>query len=126
MIASAVEDLAPAVGTVAACAALGMSRATHYRDRLGPRLGPPAPRPTPARALSPDVRATALGTLDSERFADTAPAEVVATLLDEGTYLASVRTMYRILSAEGEVRERRAQLRHPRSARNRPRRCRRD
>lgn len=113
MIASAIDELVPVVGTSAACAALDVSRSTHHRHRLGPRLGPPAPRPTPARALSPDERATALETLRSERFVDSAPAEVVATLLDEGTYLASVRTMYRILAAEGEVRERRAQLRHP-------------
>ena len=113
MIASAVTELAPVVGTSAACAALDVSRATHYRQRLGPRLGPPAPRPTPARALSPDERAIALETLHSERFADSAPAEVVATLLDEGTYLASERTLYRILAAESEVRERRAQRRHP-------------
>ncbi len=112
MIASAVEELAPLVGTVAACAALSVSRATHHRRRRGPRLGPPAPRPTPARALSPEERATALETLHSDRFIDSAPAEVVATLLDEGTYLASERTMYRILAAEGETRERRAQLRH--------------
>jgi putative transposase len=51
--------------------------------------------------------------LHSERFSDTAPAEVVATLLDEGTYLCSERTMYRLLEQDGEVRERRDQLRHP-------------
>jgi putative transposase len=113
LIATAVSELVPVVGTSAACAALGVSRATHYRHRLGPRHGPPAPRPTPARALSPDERAIALEMLHSERFVDSAPAEVVATLLDEGTYLASVRTLYRILAAHHEVRERRAQLRHP-------------
>jgi len=113
MIASAVDDLIPVVGTSAACAALAVSRATHYRHRRGPRQGPPARRPTPVRALSPDERAVALETLHSDRFADSAPAEVVATLLDEGTYLASERTLYRILAAEGETGERRAQLRHP-------------
>jgi putative transposase len=113
MIASAVSELAPVVGTSAACAALAVSRATHYRRRLGPRHGPPAPRPTPARALSPDERATVLETLHADRFIDSAPAEVVDTLLDEGTYLASERTMYRVLAAHDEVRERRAQLRHP-------------
>jgi putative transposase len=55
--------------------------------------------------------------LDSERFCDTAPAEVVATLLDEGTYLASERTMYRILARAGQTGERRNQLTHPRHAR---------
>jgi putative transposase len=113
MIASAVSELAPVVGTVAACAALAVSRATHYRGRVGPRHGPPAPRPTPARALSPDERATVLAQLHAPRFVDASPAAVYATLLDEGTWLASERTMYRILATEGEVRERRAQLRHP-------------
>ena len=70
-----------------------------------------APRP-PAHSR-PDERATALETLHADRFVDTAPAEVVATLLDEGTYLASERTIYRVLAAHDEVRERRAQLRHP-------------
>jgi putative transposase len=113
MIMTAVDELAPVVGTVAACAALGVSRATHHRHREGPPHGPPAPRPAPARALSPDERATVLETLHAERFVDSAPAEVVATLLDEGMYLASERTMYRILATHDEVRERRAQLRHP-------------
>ncbi len=63
MIASAVSELAPVVGTSAACAAFDVARATHYRGLLGPRLGPPAPRRTPARALSPDERATVLDTL---------------------------------------------------------------
>ncbi|MGH2697934.1 MAG: hypothetical protein ACRDJL_01870 [Actinomycetota bacterium] len=54
-----------------------------------------------------------LEVLHSERFCDVAPGEVVATLLDEGTYLASERTMYRILAAQGESRERRNQLVHP-------------
>jgi len=113
MIASAVSELIPVVGISAACAAFDVSRATHHRQRLGPRHGPPTPRPTPARALSPDEWAGALAVLRSDRFLDTAPAEVVATLLDEGTYLASERTMYRILAAEGETGERRAQARHP-------------
>ena len=51
--------------------------------------------------------------LHSERFRDKAPTEVFATLLDEGVFLCSLSTMYRILAADGEVRERRDQLRHP-------------
>src|SRR3990172_1146313 len=70
-------------------------------------------RPRPHRALGETEREQVLGTLHSERFVDKAPAEVWATLLDEGTYHCSIRTMYRILSAHGEVRERRNQLRHP-------------
>ena len=54
-----------------------------------------------------------LDVLHEPRFMDLAPAEVYATLLDEGIYLCAERTMYRVLAAEGEVRERRAQRRHP-------------
>ena len=117
MIATGVAELAPDTGTVAACAALAVSRATHYRRTSGPRLGPPAPRPSPARALTETERTTVLDTLHTERFIDASPAETVATLLDEGTYLASERTMYRILAASAEVRERRNQRRHPAYAR---------
>jgi putative transposase len=77
----------------------------------------PRRRRTPPRALSEVERAKVLEVLHSERFADTAPAEVVATLLDEATYLCSERTMYRLLEQNGEVRERRDQLRHPAYAR---------
>jgi putative transposase len=73
----------------------------------------PAARPTPARALSPEEKAIVLEALNSERFCDMAPAAVYATLLDEGGYLCSTRTMYRILADAGQVRERRDQLRHP-------------
>ena len=71
------------------------------------------PRPTPARALSEAERERVLDTLGCERFVDRSPAEVVATLLDEGQYLCSERTMYRILAANQPVRERRNQLTHP-------------
>jgi putative transposase len=117
MIATGVSELAPVTGTRAACAALAVSRATHYRRTAGPRLGPPAPRPSPARALTEIERTTVLDTLHADRFVDVAPGAVVATLLDEGTYLASERTMYRILAGAHEVRERRDQLRHPAYAR---------
>ena len=71
------------------------------------------PRPTPARALCEAERESVLDTLGCERFGDRSPAEVVATLLDEGQYLCSERTMYRILAANQPVRERRNQLTHP-------------
>ncbi len=90
-----------------------MSRATHYRRDRGPVHGPPAPRPVPARALAPAERTAVLDILHGERFVDVAPGAVVATLLDEGRYLASERTMYRILAGADEVRERRDQRRHP-------------
>ena len=117
MIAAGVAELAGVVGTRGACAALAVPRASHYRGLRGPRLGPPLPRPAPPRALSEPERAAVLGELHSERFVDASPAATYATLLDEGTYLASQRTMYRILAAATEVRERRDQLRHPAYAR---------
>ena len=96
-----------------AAALTGISRATHYRGARPPRLGPPAPRPTPANALSQAETDALVDLLRSERFVDLSPAQVWAILLDEGTYLASISTMYRVLRAHGEVRERRAQATHP-------------
>jgi putative transposase len=113
MIEQAVEELTPVIGTRASCRALGASPATIYRRRRPPAPRAPRPRPRSPRALSDAERAAVLGELHSERFLDSSPAQVWATLLDEGTYLASERTMYRLLAAEGEVRERRAQLTHP-------------
>jgi putative transposase len=115
MADQALEELAPLIGTRAACAAIGQPRATYYRRQ---RASPARPRPprVPApqpRALSPTERAEVLGLLHHERFVDQAPASVYATLLDEGRYLCSVPTMYRLLRAEGEVRERRRQATHP-------------
>ncbi len=107
---SAVAELAPTVGTAAACAALGVNRATVYRRRR-PRPTA-APRPRPVRALTPADRQSVLDQLHSPRFVDQAPAEIWATLLDEGQYLCSLRTMYRLLATAHEVRERRNQLRH--------------
>ena len=108
----AVEQLAPIVGLVLACAALAVSRATMYR-RLWPEMTCAEPRPSPPRALSRAEKEHVLDVLRSPRFVDQAPAEVVYTLLDEGEYLCSVRGMYRILASSAEVRERRDQLRHP-------------
>jgi putative transposase len=114
MICETVEEVAPIIGTRPACRALGASVATVYRRRrpLEPRT--PRPRPTPSRALSQDERARVLEVLHSERFVDVSPEETYATLLDEGAYLCSTRTMYRLLEAKhGGVRERRDQLTHP-------------
>ena len=71
------------------------------------------PRRRSPRALGEAERAAVLEQLHTPRFVDLAPGEVYATLLDEGRYLCSERTMYRVLAAHAEVRERRAQLRHP-------------
>jgi putative transposase len=115
MVDQTIGELAAVIGKRAACAALGRSRATYYRRHRQsppvPRL-PRAPAPQP-RALSPAERAEVLGVLHHDRFVDQAPATVYATLLDEGRYLCSVPTMYRVLRAEDEVRERRRQATHP-------------
>ena len=114
MIAETVEELTPIIGTRPACRAVGASPATIYRRRRPPVRMPPGPRPTPTRALTAPERQQVLDVLHSERFVDVSPEETWATLLDEGTYLCSTRTMYRILAAHhGGVRERRAQLTHP-------------
>ncbi len=107
-----VDELAPIVGRKRACEVLGRSRASHYRARQGPIYGPPKPRRSP-RALSDAEAERVVATLNEERFCDKAPAQVWATLLDEGTYLASVSTMYRLLRERRQVRERRAQARRP-------------
>lgn len=103
------------VTTMDACSALGLSRASVYR-RCTSLAQPPAaarPRTGPPRALKAAERQVIVDLLREPRFADLAPAEVYATLLDEGTYHCSIRTMYRILDANNEVRERRNQIRHP-------------
>jgi putative transposase len=117
----AVAHLAPTVGIVAACDCLAVARASFYRQRpvLGPSASPapepatPAERPAPARSLSEAERSEVLAVLHEERFQDRSPAAVQTTLLDEGQYLCSIRTMYRILQQEGESGERRDQLVHP-------------
>ena len=101
------------MGVRTACAALGVSRASWYRWRRPQLLGARKPRPAPARALGTVERQAVLELLHSERFVDGAPAAVYAALLDAGVYLASERTMYRLLAAAGELRERRNQRRHP-------------
>ncbi len=99
------------VGVVAGCAALNMSRSRYYRAQK-PKPSS-KPRPRPARGLSDDERAKVFATLDSDEYIDKAPAQVYAALLELGIYLCSMRTMYRILAANDQVRERRAQGQHP-------------
>ena len=106
-----VTQIGPQLGIGPTCAALGLPRATYYRRRRPPALAPPR-RPSP-RALGEAERGAVLEQLHTPRFVDHAPAEIYATLLDEGTYLCSERTMYRLLAAHAEVRERRAQLGQP-------------
>jgi len=112
---AAVTELATSTDTRTACLAVGLPRATYYRLKAGVAAGRRTVRRgrAPAWQLSAEERAQVLEVLHAPRFVDKAPAEVYATLLDEDVYLCSERTMYRILAAEGEVRERRDQLRHP-------------
>lgn len=104
----AISELAPLVGVKAACEAVGRPRATHYRQH---RKSPPPPkRPSPPgrsqpRALSGEERAGVLSVLRSPDHVDEAPATVYAKLLDDGVYLCSVPTMYRVLRGENEVSE---------------------
>jgi len=106
-----VEAFGKSVGVQAACAALIVPRSSLYRARA-----PQAVRSSPkisARALSQVEKTKVREELNSERFQDRSPREVYATLMDEGRYLCSYRSMYRILDENHEVRERRNQLRHP-------------
>lgn len=103
--------MAKIYGVLAACKALGVSRATFYRKQK-PK-GPSGPRPTPKRALSEEERQAVLDICHTEEFIDRPPATIHATLVDRGVYLCSTRTIYRILDAASEVKERRKQAKHP-------------
>ncbi len=107
------EELSRSVGIAPACRVLGVHRSVIYRRRQPREASPTPPRQKPQNALTRQEHQAVLETLHSERFVDKAPREIYATLLDETSYLCSVRTMYRILGEEGEVRERRNQLRRP-------------
>ena len=113
----AVAELAPHVGLRSACQAFALNRGFVYRDRARHRASGPRcvsrVRPRPPLALSIAEQDLLLGLLDSERFADVAPAAVFATLLDEGRYHGSIRTMYRLLAAQNQTGERRRQRTHP-------------
>lgn len=103
----------PLLGTRLACAAIGRARATHYRRLQPGRVTPRKPRPAPPNKLAKNEVDEILSLLRSPRFVDCSPAQVYFTLLDEGTYLASVSSLYRILRSNDEVRERRRQATHP-------------
>ena len=107
---TAVNEAAVAIRTAPACRVLGLPRASWYRARRPAAVA--RPRPAPPRALDPLERQGVLDLLHT-RFIDQAPAQVHATLLDEGTYLCSPRTMYRLLDAADEIKERRDQVRRP-------------
>ncbi len=114
----ATETLGDDVGVSQACRALSVPRRSVYRARQ-PKVEP-APLPSPPRALSDEEKAEVRAVLNSERFCDSSPRQVYATLLDEdGVYLCHWSTMYRILKEYDEVRERRRQRRHAKQVRSR-------
>jgi putative transposase len=113
VIDAAFVELTTLTSTKQACGLLGKSRATHYRRQRPDPVLTRAPRPAPRNKLTAAERASVLATLHHESFADKSPAQVWATLLDEGSYLCSESTMYRILREAGGVRERRRQATHP-------------
>jgi putative transposase len=116
MTDDAIADLTPVLGSVrAACRAAGRPQANHYRrHRQSPKPDrPPRERKAQPRALTPAERDTVRAVLNSPTFVDKAPASVYHELLDEGVHLCSPSTMYRILRAHNEVKERRRQAVHP-------------
>lgn len=113
---AAVSERAGDVSVTSLCTSIGLSRETYYRRRRPPRQRAARLRRPPVRALGAVEQGEVLETLHSDRFVDRAPEQVYAALLDAGIYLCSPRTMYRVLAAHREVRERRNQARHPRYA----------
>lgn len=113
----AVEQLGQQIGIRKACAVLGVVRSQVYRARRAAERVAHPPRPKPERSLSATERQAVLAVLSEGRFQDSPPREVYATLMDEGRYLCSWRTMYRILHAHQQVQERRNQRRHTQYAR---------
>jgi putative transposase len=114
----AVMETGSKIGVAPACLALGVPRATYYRRLRTKPVDAAAPttedKTSPqSRALPPEERQQVLAVLNEPRFMDLAPPQVHATLLDEGRWVCSLRTMYRILDENGQVRERRDQLCHP-------------
>jgi len=118
VIEPAFAELVEFTSTARACALVGKGRATHYRRQRPPVQGPPAPRPAPPNKLTEGERQRILSLLRSPEYCDLAPAQVWARLLDDGVYLCSISTMYRLLAIAGENRERRRQRTHP--AKKRP------
>ena len=117
MIGEPLEELAAVTSTVEACRLLGISRATRHR-RAHPKFGPRTPHPSPLNKLSETERQQILTVLRCDAYCELAPAQIWARLLDDGIYLCSISTMYRLLTIAGENRERRRQRTHP--ARKKP------
>ena len=113
-LTAAVSLLGDQIGTKGASEALGVSRATVYRQRhrAARESVPQAKRPRPPRSLTRKEQEEVLAVLHGPRFVDQTPQEIYATLLDEGIHLCSIRTMYRLLSKNDEVNDRRNIVRH--------------
>jgi putative transposase len=112
MLAGLLDQAQPRMSIARACQALGISRATYYRRHKSELPQEPKVASAcrvPGRALTSEQQQQVWDHLHSERFADKAPAQIVAMLLDEGQYLCSVSTMYRLLRSRNEVHERRRQ-----------------
>jgi putative transposase len=108
------QQLEPHIGIKNACDLTGVSRATLHRKRNPkPKSEEPLPRPEPRNKLTPAERDEIIAVLNSEPFRDKSPRQAWAALLDQGVYLASPSTFYRVLRSRGLVRERRAQATHP-------------
>ena len=108
------EELGKEIGVRSACEALSVPRASVYRRRQPTGAADRKTNPRkPPRSLSPQERESVKEELFAERHMDASPREIYAKLLDEGRYLCSVRTMYRVLDENQACRERRDQLRHP-------------
>ena len=101
--------------TKAACALIGRPRASHYRRLLGPVYGPRPRRQLPdnGQALTPAERDAVLALINTQQYADLSIGQIWTRELDEGRYLCSMSTMYRIARVAGQSRERRRQATHP-------------
>ena len=110
---TAAEGLAETTCVAVACRALAVPRATYYRRQRPAEPKSPAPRPRNHRRICDEERARIREVLNSKRFMDKSPEQVAAILFEQDKYLASPRTMYRVLAEVGEVRERRNRRRHP-------------
>jgi putative transposase len=112
------KELCTHISERKACDLTGVVRSTRQRHAKPPRCGPPRPRPRPVNELTATERAAVLNVLRSDEFCDMSPTQIWARLLDQGRYLCSVSTMYRLLRSVNECRERRRQRTHP--ARKKP------
>lgn len=117
-MSESLQELGPHIGVAAVCVALAMNRTGVYRQRAREMRAGSSPlprkrRPRPPLSLSIIEQQVLLEILNSERFADMAPASIFATLLDEGRYHGGIRTMYRLLAVQQQSGERRRQRVHP-------------